>query len=175
MRQILAKAISGDKSAEEELFKYLRVRFTIIAQQRLRDDSFEDIAQDACVTVVEKYKDLSPNIEFEAWAYKILRNKIGSHLRDLSVRNRAVKIMDNIDNIYPTQENPEARRILIRCLEKLAKVYPRYIRVLSLVNYGYSTEEICDQLKVSSNNFYVILHRCRGLLSDCVYGRKVNK
>ncbi len=173
LQQEFAKAKNGDKSAEEILFQFLRVRFTIIAKNRIWNDNYEDIVHDACTTVIEKYKDLPQDIEFEAWAYKVLRNKIGNYIRATNLRNKTIKFVGDIETQFPACENPEYRSVLIRCLEKLSKAYPKYIRVLNMVNYGYTSEEICKELEISKSNLYVILHRCRRLLSECVFGKRM--
>jgi len=50
---IVKKAQNRDKSAETELFEKLFVRFSPIAKQRFKTDYSEDIAQDACLTILE--------------------------------------------------------------------------------------------------------------------------
>jgi len=99
LRGVLARAQSGDKESEEKLFQHLRVRFTVIAKQRLKEDYAEDIAHEACLTVLSKYKGLSSEVIFEPWAYKVLRNKIGSFMRDSKTRNGKLSYSDNIESL----------------------------------------------------------------------------
>ena len=56
MDQIFARAREGDEKAEQELFKYLFVRFKTLAERRIGKGEAEDIAQEACMTVLQKYK-----------------------------------------------------------------------------------------------------------------------
>ncbi len=171
LQQLLARAIDGDRRAEETLMGRLHVRFSEITRWRVRNDDVEDIVHDACVTVLEKYRSLAPHVEFEAWAYQVLRNKIGTHLRDSSVRQRRVEAVAYIDDVRSTAASPidpDLRRSLVHCLRAMTKVYPRYARALNLSNQGYDTQEICDRLGIKANNLYVMLHRCREWLNDCM-------
>lgn len=176
LQQTLTKARGGDESAREELFRYLHVRFSVVAKRRIGEQDAEDIVHDACVTVLEKYRSLAPDVQFEAWAYKVLRNKIGSYLRNLAVRHKAVDTTGRIDGIGSSRQpeiDPELRMRLILCLRKVTRVYPDYARALNLVNLGYKTREICQRLNVRPNHLYVMLHRCRSWLGDCVMGGPV--
>ena len=168
---LLSKAKTGDKAAENHLFNLLHVRFSIVAQKRLGVQDAEDLVNDACITVLEKYRALPPETLFEPWAYRVLRNKIGSHLRDQSLRKKTVDTTGRIeeyDNSAVTPVDPVARMALIRCLRKLSRVYPRYARAVNLVNLGYNTEEICRKLHIKRNNLYVLLFRCRNWLNACL-------
>ena len=172
LQEIYIKAKQGDISSEKHLFQYLLVRFTAIAKQRLREDYSEDIAQDACLTVLEKYKKLSPQVAFVPWAYKILRNKIGSYMRDTSLRNSRLHYSGNIELMstsYYSVENPELKYTIIRCLKKLSKSYGKYFTIINLKNNGYTTKEICEKMKINANHLYVMLHRCRAILYACIY------
>ena len=168
---LLSKAKTGDKTAENDLFDFLHVRFSIVAQRRLGVQDAEDLVNDACITVLEKYRELPPETQFEPWAYRVLRNKIGSHLRNQSVRKKTVEATGRIEeygNSAVTPMDPAERVALIRCLRKLSRVYPRYARAVNLVNLGYSTDEICQRLKLKRNNLYVLLFRCRNWLHSCL-------
>ena len=171
VKNLLSQAKRGDKTAEGDLFGYLHVRFSIVAQRRLGVQDAEDIVNETCITVLEKYKTLAPDTEFEPWAYRVLRNKIGCHLRDQSVRNQAVETTGRIEEYEDrivSSVDPDARMALIRCLRKLSRVYPRYARAINLVNQGYSTGEICRRLELKRNNLYVLLYRCRSWLNACL-------
>jgi len=57
---------------------------------------------------------------------------------------------------------------LVECLRELIRGFPRYARVLNLVQQGYGTEEICERMTISRNNLYVLLSRGRKVLKDCI-------
>ncbi len=173
IREIVTEATRGNRLAEEDLFGYLHIRFSIVAERRLGKQDAEDIVNEACITVLQKYKSLAPGDRFEPWAYKVLRNLIGSYLRDSSVRKRTVETTGQIDRFdapIPSAVDPEVRLRLISCLRKVARAFPRYARAVNLVNLGYETDEICRRLKVSRSNLYVLLHRGRAWLAACMQG-----
>ena len=171
VQSILSTAKAGDKSAEQELFKYLLVRFSIIAKQRIEGDDAEDIAQDACLTAIQKYKDEAPDEKFEPWAYNILRNKIGNYYQHRTVRRKIIVehgLHGQGEQEQAVERDLDKARQLVDCLRKLIRVYKRYARVLNLVYLGYTTEEICMRLKLNRGNYYMILKRGRKLLSQCL-------
>ena len=172
LRREVELAKQGNKVAEQKIFEYLRVRFILLAQRRIDGEVAEDIAHEACLTVFEKYQDSPSDVEFLAWAHQILRNKIGSHLRNTNYRNGIVHSSDCIEDIIDrktSNENHEFRMTIIACLRKMAVSFPQYIRILNLSNQGYGAEEICRKLGIKPNYFYVLLHRCRGWLFNCIF------
>ncbi|MCK5126267.1 MAG: sigma-70 family RNA polymerase sigma factor [candidate division Zixibacteria bacterium] len=171
LQEILFTARSGDKSAEEQIFSYLAVRFNVIAKQRINGEDARDVAQDACLVVIEKYKTEDPKNNFESWAYKILRNKIGNYYQHRDITRRSITYgYNDIAGASPASQtvDPVKRRALLDCLKKISRSYIRYARAMNLVQLGYTTEEICERLKVKRSNFYMILNRGRKLLNQCL-------
>lgn len=171
MNQYLAQAIVGDKSAEDQLFQYLFVRFRFFAKRITQiDEEAEDLAQEACMTVLKKYKTVTFDEGFEAWAYGVLRMKIGNYLQSKATRNKRVvseHIIDEMREPSPPIDH-DLRKRLIECLRKIVKVNRRYARLLNLTYQGYKTDEICAKLKLNRNNLYVTLNRGRAMLRACL-------
>ncbi|NIO21904.1 MAG: hypothetical protein GTN76_14535, partial [Candidatus Aenigmarchaeota archaeon] len=88
MDELLSKAREGDEKAERELFQYLFVRFKALAKRRIGEGEAEDIAQEACLTVLEKYKTQTFTKGFETWAYGVLKMKIGNYMQGLMVKQK---------------------------------------------------------------------------------------
>lgn len=169
MNYLLIRARKGDKNAEIKLFEYLGVRFSYLAKQRVGEGACEDIVQDACLTVLQKYLSLEDTVEFEAWAYKVLRNKIGNYYQKLAQESAyIVKSGDVLEYQQRNDINENLRLQIENCLQKINKVNPRYYRILKLVSEGYKTNEIAEKLHVKPNNLYVILNRSRNMLKDCL-------
>jgi RNA polymerase sigma-70 factor (ECF subfamily) len=169
--QLLALARQGDKQAQEKLFGFLLVRFTFLAKRRLREEEARDIAQDACVTVFQKYLAEAPEERFEAWAYGILRRKIGNYYQKQEVREKVMERTSRIDDLADVSGvtlSPPARRAFLQCLRELVRVFPRYARVLNLVHQGYDTEEVCRRLRIKQGYVYVMLNRGRDMLGACL-------
>jgi len=171
MENLLAKAKQGDEKAEKELFQYLFVRFKAIAKRRIGEGEAEDIAQEASMTVLQKYKSETFTKGFEAWAYGILKMKIGNYIQGLMVKQKSFVPESDADQTQKCS-SPEStynlKRKLIDCMKKIIKLNPPYARVLNLIYQGYTANEISGKLKINQNHLYVMLNRGRGMLKSCL-------
>lgn len=164
-------AEGGDKKAEDKLFQYLSERFRQFANRRIWDqEDAKEIAQEALMLIAREYKSISFETSFQAWAYKVLDNKILSYIKKKRQRgDRVVSVADVSEvghNIVDA--NPELRSRLLECLKKVGRVNRRHARIIDLHYLGYKTKEICQRLKLSDNGFYIILHRARKMLEKCL-------
>jgi RNA polymerase sigma factor (sigma-70 family) len=168
MEELVQKAIDGDKKAEKEIFDYLFVRFKYLAKRTVGESDCEDLAQEACMTILEKYKNEEFTVSFTAWAYGVLKMKIGNYLQ--SGRRRFDKEAYPVNDIEVTAstQDPTLKKILIDCLRKISRSYIRYARALNLAYQGYDTEEACSKLDMNPNHYYVTLNRGRSLLKSCI-------
>ncbi len=171
MDSLLSRARDGDSTAEKELFEYLLVRFRAFATHRMREDEAEDVAQEACLVVLRKYKTETFTTGFKAWAYGVMKMEIKSHLR--TRQSRAAKLdygsdYDQAVNGSSSEVDLDLRIRLSDCLRKIVKRNRSYARVLNLIHQGYGCDEICQKLRIRPNNFYVILSRGRQLMRVCL-------
>ncbi len=177
MNHLIARAKAGDLDAEKQLFQILRARFMTIAKRRVwKDDEAEDVVQEACVTVLEKYKTAEFREGFRAWAYSVLRMKIGNYLQSKKIREGEFDLRSGAEKLSEPkvyQPDWDLETTLIDCLRKIVKVNPRYARVLSLSYQGYRAEEICHRLRVTRSNLYSLLSRSRAMLNNCLETGKV--
>jgi RNA polymerase sigma factor (sigma-70 family) len=169
---LLAQAKAGDKAAEEELFGFLRARFVTIVQLAIGEEQVaDDLAHEACLTVMKKYRSENVGTGFKFWATKILRNKIGDYLRSKRVRERGREYLPRIEetpgDLNPTQTR-QLERALIDCLRMIARTNTRYARILLFSYHGYDTEYICSRLAITRTNLYSLLSRSRSTLSHCL-------
>ncbi len=174
LRTLYVKAREGESEAEEALFSALRVRFFVLAKRRVQNRHAEDVVHDACTIILGKFGSLSPDIEFDAWSYKVLRNVIANHLRTQTVRRITVtdtEIVERLPEDSYDADELRLRRNLEHCLVKLAEARPEYARALRLSLEGYSTKQICDRFGLNRNNLYVMLHRSREWLRSCLARR----
>ncbi|MEW5922496.1 MAG: sigma-70 family RNA polymerase sigma factor [Candidatus Zixiibacteriota bacterium] len=172
MRDLWKKAISGDIEAEKLLSRLLFERFSTLAGLVICKEDARDIAQEACAVILTEYKSLKSPYEYNAWAHKIFKNKIASYFQRKSVEKRIFSEVpnDNYESLIETStENFEIMQVLIDCLKKLVDSFPRYARVINLVQLGFDTDEICRRMEISRNNLYVLLNRGRKILKDCVF------
>ena len=169
MEHLLEKAKSGDKNAEKEIFSHLFVRFKYLAKRRIGEENCEDLAQEACMTIAEKYKTEEYTVGFAAWAYGVLKMKIGNFLQ---AKKRLSGKQKSFDNGYvlnrASDPDPDLKRALIKCIKKVAREYRRYARALNLTFLGYDTEDICRRLQIKPGHYYVVLNRGRAMLKECL-------
>ena len=174
---MINQAKAGSQKAEEQLFQILRARFATITKRRvLEKEIAEDVVQEACLTVLEKYKSADFHANFESWAYCILRMKIGNYLQSKKMRKNKVEHVLKGDKISESLISPADQYLevmLIKCLRKIAKASRRYARVLSFSYQGYIAEEICERMRITKSSLYSILSRSRSLLSRCLQTGKV--
>lgn len=174
---LLERLKAGDESAGEQIYQGLFVRFRVVAKRRVRNEcDAEDLAQDACLTVLSKCRTEEFTKNFLAWAYGVLRMKIGNYIQ--SARNSREVCCDGTEgerdlrfSVPPSE--PGLLSSLLDCLRKIVAVHPRYARVLNLAYQGYESDSICRKLNVSRTNMYVILNRGRSLLRRCLQTGKV--
>lgn len=163
---LLSLVQQGDGRDREKVFQQLRVRFVFLAKRRLGATDAEDVAHDACMTVLEKCRQLPAGTNFSAWALQVLRNKIGNRMQ----HQARVTEMSYEDSVM-SGADPGSRELITRlpkCLKVLSRVNKRYIRALNLSQLGFSASEIAVKLEISKENLYVILNRGRQQLKKCL-------
>jgi len=171
MDELLTRARQGYEKAEKELFQCLFVRFKALAKRRIGEGEAEDIAQEACLTVLQKYKTETFTKGFEAWAYGVLKMKIGNYMQGLMVKQKSLALeseADQTQKLASPGPNYDLRRKLINCLKQIIGRNRLYARVLNFIHQGYKACEISQRLRIKPNNFYVILNRGRRLLRTCL-------
>lgn len=171
MDRLLARVKEGDGKAEKELFQYLFVRFKTLAKRRIGEGEAEDIAQEACLTVLQKYKTETFTKGFEAWAYGVLKMKVGNYIQGLLVKQKSLTPeleADQAPRFATLKPDYELKRKLVDCLKQISKRSRIYARILNFIQQGYKTDEICQRLQIKANNYYVILNRGRRMLRTCL-------
>ncbi|MCP4633885.1 MAG: hypothetical protein GY855_13240 [candidate division Zixibacteria bacterium] len=148
IEELLIQALSGSKKAENEIFQILFARFTRFAKRKIqKEKESEDLAQEACMTVLQKYKDEDFKISFQAWAYGILKMKIGNYLQKSNVREGVMTPLTESDKSshHSCQEvDPELIIRLKICMKKLINIKPRYARILNLIHKGYKRRNLYE-------------------------------
>jgi len=160
-------AKTGDRGAEQKLFGILSVRFHLFAYHKIWDEeSAQEIAQDALAVVARDYRGLEIHTSFAAWAHKVLQYRILAYFKGKPARER-YRAADT-DQIATEEPDPNLKIKLATCLRLVGRANRRYARMLNLHYQGFSTEEICERLSISSANCYVLLSRARTMLEQCL-------
>lgn len=178
MKEHWLRAVEGDKTAENEVFRSLNDRFRLLAGLVMCKEDAEDISNEACAAVLKEYKNLREPYEYGAWAQRILKNKIANYFQRKSVEGKIFegsRIFINREVSGNDNETGEMIRTLISCLKKLVSANIRYARAINLVQLGYKTEEICKKMDIGRDNLYVILNRGRSMLKNCISGKELKR
>ncbi|MDO1510764.1 MULTISPECIES: sigma-70 family RNA polymerase sigma factor [unclassified Neisseria] len=167
------------------------------ARIQLRDDHLaEDIVQETLAAAIDKYGQFRGDAGLKTWVMTILKNKITDYFRSkknivsiegLQEENAAIDSAYNecfdetghwFASASPQQwrEAPEEftrQQDFFRTLENCMQGLPEdtaqifYLREIM----GLEITEICSRFDISKDNCYVILHRARNGLRNCLQHR----
>ncbi len=151
-------------------------------------ESAEDVVQDAFLSAHKAWDRFERKSTVKTWLVSILRNKIVDYVR----KNRKVQTVsyDGVGQDSAVDEsfnamgvwneflgewegNPEVlieQQAFLERIKTCVKGLPDTLRqpfVMRLVD-ELSTEEICENLGITPNNFWVILYRSRMRLRKCL-------
>lgn len=185
------KAAAVDPSVWIDLYGDTLFRFAFL---RLRDETLaEDMVQETLLAAIQSLDKFAGGASELTWLVSILKHKIIDYYRkncreiqfseedtDLSGFDHFFKREDEWDghwriNLRPVgiSETPEAIleraefwAVMKNCLSALPA---RVANVFALREMdGLTSEEICEVMCLSPNNFWVIMHRARMQLRTCV-------
>ena len=168
------------------------------AKLQLRNDAWaEDVVSEVCIVALEKPEAFEGRSQIKTWLIGILKFKILDKFRqnarevslpesdDESDSDMLEGLIFKADGHFATPPsdwgNPEAGLnqkeffvVMEACMEKLPTQLGRLFLMREWLEL--SSEDICKELKLTSTNFYVQLHRARLRLRECLdinwYGNK---
>ena len=172
-------------------FTQLRPRLVAFARLQLRDaTAAEDAVQETLLTAFEKSATFEGRSEFETWVFGILKYKILDQLRQQRRQGTWQPLglgldEDTLDRLFqqdghwqsaarpshwgePEQvlENQRFWQVFDACLIALPESIARVFTLRELM--GLSTTEICKEIGITETNCWVILHRARLRLRECL-------
>lgn len=175
-------------AAEMAGFRREMLRFAIL---QLRDQaSAEDAVQEAMLAALQGADRFGERAKFKTWVFSILKNKIVDIIRR---RVREPNYQDPEEEIDESDFDPlfsanghwqrDARpadwgdpeksfedqrfwAVFDSCLNRLPAATARVFMMREML--GLETDEICEELSISSNNCWVVLHRARMGLRLCL-------
>jgi len=168
------------------------------AQLQLRDAAAaEDMVQEALVAAMNNSTTFAGRAALKTWMFAILRNKIVDHIRhssreicgsDLVDATAADTDGEDFDSLFDRRGfwNPDERPVTWSdpdaafsqkefwavfdvCLNNLPEKIARVYMMREFLEFD--TGEICRQLGISNSNCWVILHRARLGLRECLENR----
>jgi RNA polymerase sigma-70 factor, ECF subfamily len=160
-----------------------------IATLQLRDSALaEDVVQDTLVAALQGERGFSGKSSLRTWLTGILKHKVVDAIRQ---KTRAPAFaafddecrLDDLDALFdetghwenPPADwgNPESQlsqqqffEVMQECLEKLPANTARIFVMREVMEL--ETDEICTELTITANNLWVILHRARLSLRQCL-------
>lgn len=168
-----------------ELYGDILFRFSML---RVRDTSAaEDIVQETFLSALKSRGSFKGQSTEKSWLIGILKHKIMDYYRKNSRDNdfnNLVKEEDGFDSFFSQQyknshshpawgedpsknaENEEFRKVLQQCLSNIPPKLSRVFTMRELDNIP--TEQICKELNITPTNVWVILHRARMSLKNCL-------
>ena len=151
---------------QRQIFAYI---YTLVPN---RYDA-EDLLQETCVVICEKFHEFEEGTDFVAWACQIAYWRI-RYARQKFARSKVVFDQDIVDAVAQTagtmvDELDDRHVALATCLQRL----PARDRELLLVRYepGAGVEEAARRSGRTLQTAYKALARLRKLLLDCVSAR----
>lgn len=168
------------------------------ARMQLRDGAAaEDMVQEALMAAMASAKSFAGRSAFKTWMFAILRNKIVDHIRassreicgsdlagspDMDAGLEEFDVLFNRRGLWnpddrpATWSDPEASfeqdafwTVFDLCMNNLPEHIARVYTMRELLELD--TAEICAELGITSNNCFVILHRARLGLRECLESR----
>ena len=162
--------LNGDKKALEEIVaaysdSLVRYIFCFVKNSAWA----EDIMEETIASLIVKRKKFSENAAFEAYLFRIARNKSFDYLR--SPANR-ISAIDDYENVLHGEDaereifKREQRGQLYVCLSKLKAEYRDVLYLIYFV--GFSAEEVQKCLKKNRKQVYNLLSRAKSSLKEAL-------
>ena len=165
----------------------LRPQLMRFARSQLRNDAWaEDAVSDTLLAALEKPGSFAGQSQLKTWLVGVLKHKVVDQLRR---HTREATLLSNEDGddietlLFDSTGhwrdapqdwgNPEVAcgqrqffEVLEACCELLPPTQGRVFMMREWL--GLETDEICKELQISSTNLWVLLHRARLRLRQCL-------
>lgn len=153
----------------------------------------KDLVQETFLSSLKAMKNFKGEASERTWLISILKRKIIDHYRRKNskkgkaevrmsfyeegenkgrwIEERAPSIWGNIGE--KDIENEELKKAIEDCIKNLPEKHKMVFLLKTVQNY--ETEEICNELDITSSNLWVIIHRARVQLRSCLEENWFNK
>ncbi len=166
----------------------LRPQLLRFAKAQLRNDAFaEDAVSETMLAALERPLSFGGQSQLKTWLIGILKHKLIDQLRRHAREVASSPDDDDMDSVLFTQDghfcdpprdwgNPEAAlgqaqffEVLEACVAELPVNHGRVFMMREWLDL--ETDEICRELNVTASNLWVMLHRARLRLRECLQAR----
>lgn len=160
------------------LYNYtiVRVNDPVVAQ---------DLISETFLSALKSQKTYKGEASERTWLIAILKRKIIDYYRKMSSKKGRAEVhiayrnedsegdwleqnaADPFDrNAENKMENEELGLAILECLEQLPEKQAEIFKMKTLD--GYDTEAICKEFDITPSNLWVIIHRARKTLAECL-------
>lgn len=145
----------------------------------------KDLIQDTFFAGLKSMKNYKGEASERTWLISILKRKIIDHYRKINSKKgqSEVRMSYNSDenegdwieeriednsslNAQESIENSELGDAIYDCLDKLSEKQATVFKMKTILNY--ETETICNELNITPSNLWVIIHRARIAMAECM-------
>ena len=149
-------------------------------------DMAKDLVQETFLAGLKSMKNFKGEASERTWLIAILKRKIIDYYRKInSAKGKAeVRMQYNSDedserdwleervsnphdvNVDHKIENKELGLAIYDCIDKLPKKQANIFKMKTID--GFDTETICNEFDITPSNLWVIIHRARTAMSECM-------
>ena len=158
--------------------------FAFAVKRVRRPETAEDLVQDSLLAAIQGWAAFEGRASVKTWLTGILRHKIADHYRDHYRQERSAECNADENAMFDRRGNwkvtpprwngdpqqlaevSEFRRVIGGCMAKL----PARMAYLfaSRADGSASTAELCDELSITPDHAWTLLHRARLRLRACL-------
>lgn len=146
----------------------------------------KDLIQETFFSAIKSAKNFKGKSSERTWLVSILKRKIIDYYRKINSKKAQSEVRMNFyddgekegswieervpnpwsNNTNTSIENKELQEQLEECISALPPKYALVFRMKTI--QGFETQEICNELEITSSNLWVMIHRARTQLRKCM-------
>lgn len=145
----------------------------------------KDLIQDTFFAGLKSMKNFKGEASERTWLISILKRKIIDYYRKINSKKGQAEVRmtynteenegdwleervedENYLNAQDTLENIELGDAIYDCMDKLSEKQATVFKMKTIMNY--ETEAICNELNITASNLWVIIHRARTAMAECM-------
>ncbi|AXT56475.1 RNA polymerase sigma-70 factor, ECF subfamily [Aquimarina amphilecti] len=146
----------------------------------------QDLVQETFFAGLKSMKNFKGEASERTWLISILKRKIIDHYRKINSNKGKAEVRINYTNDGETEgdwleervadpfdqnaegkiENTELGVAIHNCIGKLPEKQARIFSMKTI--QGFDTEAICNEFDITASNLWVIIHRARTAMAECL-------
>ena len=145
----------------------------------------KDLIQDTFFAGLKSMKNFKGEASERTWLISILKRKIIDYYRKINSKKGKAEVRmsyfkddqegdwleervedESYLNAQESMENSELGEAIYNCMSKLSEKQAKVFKMKTIL--GYETETICNELNITASNLWVILHRARNQMAECL-------